>query len=116
MTGLRPGKVVLSERVERTETTVDGVRLVTIRRVVDIVQPTEPERAVGYRSAPDHLRRRVHAPAVVAPAPVAVPSRWSRAVAWVRSLFRVADSPSTPSACSTCGAVDEEPCDAGLHG
>lgn len=114
MTGLRPGKVVLSERVFRTETTVDGVRIVSIRRVVDIVQPTE--RGVGYRTSPDHLRRRVTAPAVVPPAPVAVPSRWSRAVAWVRSLFRVADSPSTPSACSTCGAVDDEPCDAGLHG
>ncbi len=111
--GLRPGKVVLSERAFRTETTVDGVRIVSIRRVVDIVQPTE--RGVDYRSAPDHLRRRVHAPAVVAPVPVAVPSRWSRVVAWVRSLFRVATT-STPSACATCGAVDEEPCDAGLHG
>lgn len=113
MTGLRPGKVVLSERVFRTKTTVDGVRIVSIRRVVDIVQSTD--RPVDYRSAPDHLRRRVHAPAVVAPVPAAAPSRWSRVVTWVRSLFRVT-LPSTPSACSTCGAIDEEPCDAGLHG
>lgn len=118
----RPGSVVgrtkfaLSDAVYRTETTVDGVKVTFVRRViVPVVEATplpEAPEPHDYRSAPERLRRRAELPAVVPPAQ---PSRWARAWAWCTAFFR-RRAVGIPSACSVCGSVDAEPCDAALHG